>query len=137
MAGQSNSLILGSINGVNSAVVDTKVGIGTTTPTAILDVNGNFKLGNNGTITSEIINATVNQLVAAIGANSSGVETFLVPNAQPGSSVNISPDIPLPDGLIIAYARVSALNRVEVKFANVTGTIITPVASNYYISVIR
>jgi len=35
---QSNSLILGSINGVNSATADTKVGIGTTTPDAVLDV---------------------------------------------------------------------------------------------------
>ncbi|HXJ75666.1 MAG TPA: tail fiber domain-containing protein, partial [Candidatus Dormibacteraeota bacterium] len=35
---QSNSLILGSINGVNNATADTKVGIGTTTPGALLDV---------------------------------------------------------------------------------------------------
>ncbi|MCP4322360.1 MAG: hypothetical protein GY787_11030, partial [Alteromonadales bacterium] len=35
---QSNSLILGSINGVNSATADTKVGIGTTAPNYDLDV---------------------------------------------------------------------------------------------------
>ena len=38
---QSNSLVLGSINGVNSATADTSVGIGTTTPRAQLDVAGN------------------------------------------------------------------------------------------------
>jgi hypothetical protein len=35
---QANSLVLGSINGVNFATADTKVGIGTTTPTARLSV---------------------------------------------------------------------------------------------------
>lgn len=35
---QSNSLILGSINGINGATADTKVGIGTTAPGAPLDV---------------------------------------------------------------------------------------------------
>ena len=40
-AGQSNSLILGSINGINGAIADTDVGIGTTTPSARLDVSVN------------------------------------------------------------------------------------------------
>jgi hypothetical protein len=35
---QSNSLVLGSINGPNGATADTKVGIGTTAPAALLDV---------------------------------------------------------------------------------------------------
>ena len=37
---QSNSLVLGSINGVNGATADTLVGIGTTAPAAKLDVHG-------------------------------------------------------------------------------------------------
>jgi hypothetical protein len=37
---QSNSLVLGSINGVNFAAADTNVGIGTTTPRTKLDVTG-------------------------------------------------------------------------------------------------
>ena len=37
----SNSLVLGSINGVNGATADTNVGIGTTAPAAKLDVHGN------------------------------------------------------------------------------------------------
>lgn len=39
-AGQSNSLILGSINGVNTATADTNVGIGTSTPEQRLHVVG-------------------------------------------------------------------------------------------------
>jgi hypothetical protein len=41
---QNNALVLGSINGVNGAVADTNVGIGTTTP------NTNSKLHVNGTV---------------------------------------------------------------------------------------
>ena len=44
---QSNSLVLGSINGVNSATADTNVGIGTTTPTERLQVVGNVKVSGN------------------------------------------------------------------------------------------
>jgi hypothetical protein len=39
-AEQSNSLVLGSINGVNGATADVKVGIGTTTPVRHLHVKG-------------------------------------------------------------------------------------------------
>jgi len=41
---QSNSLVLGSINGVNSATADTKVGIGTTAPASSLHVNGSVRV---------------------------------------------------------------------------------------------
>ena len=46
---QDNSLVLGSINGVNSATADTSVGIGTTAPKARLDVTGgNILVGSPG-----------------------------------------------------------------------------------------
>ena len=46
---QNNSLVLGSINGVNNATADTKVGIGTTAPKAKLDVTGgNILVGPPG-----------------------------------------------------------------------------------------
>lgn len=40
----SNSMVLGGINGVNGATANTNVGIGTTAPTATLDVNGTVAL---------------------------------------------------------------------------------------------
>jgi hypothetical protein len=46
---QSNSLILGSINGVNAATADTNVGIGTTAPQARLHVVGNSTFATRGT----------------------------------------------------------------------------------------
>ena len=36
---QNNSIVMGSINGVNNATADTLVGIGTTAPKAKLDGN--------------------------------------------------------------------------------------------------
>ena len=43
---QSNSLVLGGINGVNGATADTWVGIGTTAPTAKLHVAGDVRVGD-------------------------------------------------------------------------------------------
>jgi hypothetical protein len=46
---QSNTLVLGSINGINGATADAKVGIGTTAPKAKLDVaGGNILVGSPG-----------------------------------------------------------------------------------------
>lgn len=45
MVSAPNSLILGSINGVNNATADTNVGIGTTSPLSRLDVRGNVFVG--------------------------------------------------------------------------------------------
>lgn len=45
-AAQNNSLILGGINGVNGALANTRVGIGTTTPTAKLTLAGSGAIGS-------------------------------------------------------------------------------------------
>lgn len=45
---QSNSLVLGAIAGVNGAAADTRVGIGTTTPRAKLEVGGDLLVGAPG-----------------------------------------------------------------------------------------
>lgn len=45
---QSNSLVLGSIGGVNNTGADTNVGIGTTAPTQRLEVKGNVKISGAG-----------------------------------------------------------------------------------------
>jgi hypothetical protein len=49
--GQSNSLVLGSINGVNGATADTKVGIGTTAPAARLTVSASSTNATDNTAT--------------------------------------------------------------------------------------
>lgn len=45
-AGASNSVVIGSINGVNGATTNANVGIGTSTPNARLHVNGTLRLEN-------------------------------------------------------------------------------------------
>ncbi len=52
---QSNSLVLGSINGVNNATADTKVGIGTTAPVSTLNVRSLTNLSPRG-VTNEQYN---------------------------------------------------------------------------------
>jgi trimeric autotransporter adhesin len=47
---QNNSMVLGSINGVNGATADTKVGIATTAPDSSLSIANKFSVGNSGTL---------------------------------------------------------------------------------------
>jgi hypothetical protein len=49
---QSDSIVLGGINGTNGATANTNVGIGTTAPTARLHVVGNEQVNGNLTITA-------------------------------------------------------------------------------------
>jgi hypothetical protein len=126
---QNNSLILGQTG--------TSVGIGTTTPGATLDVSGNFTLGVNGTVLTEMIKAAVTLTVPPITAGNTVTQTFTVTNATTGSTAMVSPSGALTNGLVMAYARVSAPNTVEVKFTNTTGGTITPASLTYYITVIK
>ncbi len=48
--GQNNSMVLGSINGVNGATADTKVGIATTLPDSTFSIANNFSVGSTGTV---------------------------------------------------------------------------------------
>jgi hypothetical protein len=123
----------------NALVVlkNARTGINTSTPAAMLHVEGNAKLGIKGTVIDELIKVTRIKNVPNVAANSTITETFVVSDALPGSTVYISPADALDDGLLIAYARVSVAGTVEVKFTNTTGLAINPVAMDFYITVIR
>jgi hypothetical protein len=133
---QSNSLILGGITGVNSGA-NTNVGIGTTAPSARLDVDANFKLGNNGTILNEIIKSTETYDIPSLAPGAVDIQTFAVPNAQLGSAVSFSPLFALPDGITISYARVSAAGVVEVKVVNAGTATQNPASMSFFIGIIR
>ena len=112
-------------------------GIGTYSPDAKLHVKGTVILGAQGTVVTNVIKATVVKDIPSVAANSSSVQSFTVNNASPGASVVVSPEIALSDGLIIAYARVSFEDNIEVKFTNVTGAAINPASMDFYITVIE
>jgi len=114
-----------------------KVGIGTFSPKAKLEVNGTFILGDSGTVLNLLLKATILKNIPSIAAGVSSVQTFTIVGADPGSSVYVTPDLALPDGLIIAYARVSAADVVEVKFINVSAVTINPATMNFHITVIN
>ncbi len=115
-----------------------RVGIGTSTPTANLDVNGTTKLGTNGTVlTSVIKNSQSIDLPAIAPTGGVWVQTFAVPNAAVGSEVHVSPELALPDGIIMAYSRVSAANTVEVKFYNASFAPVDPPVMNWHITVVQ
>lgn len=96
--GTSNSLVLGSINGVNNATADTNVGIGTTTPSERLEVFGNGRFTGSLTLGSpeatnltgklSIFNFTGLNIVLRDTAND--VEGFLGLNAGSGVFVGSS-----------------------------------------------
>jgi hypothetical protein len=134
---QDNSLILGSISGTNGATANTSVGIGTTAPTARLDVDANFKLGSNGSILNEIIKSTQVYNISSLTVGAVDLQTFTVTGAAIGSTVFVSPQDVLPDGITISYARASAANTVEVKFINAGTATQNPASNTFYISVIR
>jgi hypothetical protein len=77
---QSNSLVLGSINGLNSATSDTYVGIGTASPGFPLTVSS-----NTASLTASITNSTVSGGIALAG-NSNAGDGVLGTSAGPGNS---------------------------------------------------
>ncbi len=116
---------------------DGQIGIGTTTPAAVLDVVGTAKIGTNGTVLTEVIKATITQNIASIAANTALDVDFAVTNAATGSTVYVSPSADMDDGLVIALARVSAAGNVRVKFRNLTGAAIDPPSLSFSITIIR
>ena len=85
---QSNTIVLGRINGVNGATTDTWVGIGTTAPTEKLDVVGNIKVSGEvnhpSTGASNLLPIAFGSISSA-GAINTGSENFAVSRTAAGS----------------------------------------------------
>jgi hypothetical protein len=85
---QSNSLVLGSISGVNGGSASTNVGIGTTAPTARLHVVGNSLLAGNLTV-----NGTLSATAISLSSIPPGSDHYIHNNPasqQSGASFNVS-----------------------------------------------
>jgi hypothetical protein len=117
---------------------NSRLGIGTSasTPLTTLDVNGTAQIGVNGTSITEIISVAIPNITIG-NANPDRTYNFTVTNAAVGSSVIVSPASAFPNGLIIAWARVSAANTVQIQLRSVAGNLSPPGNITYYIMVIR
>ncbi|MBI4645485.1 MAG: hypothetical protein HY738_02550, partial [Bacteroidia bacterium] len=88
---QDNSLILGSINGVNAATVTAKVGIGTTTPQKRLEVVDGTT-GNSGLRLTSLANSTPqNPNGKALSINPTTGDVILVNDPAGGSTTPAPP----------------------------------------------
>jgi hypothetical protein len=106
----------------NGAIFEGNVVIGNnvSATNATLDVWGTAKIGTGGTKLSGIIKRTVALPASPFAPTSSPAASFAFSGAVVGGSVMVSPSSPLPAGLIIAYAWVSANNVVDVVLRNTT-----------------
>lgn len=97
------------------------VGIATTSPTAKLDVGGTFKLGAAGTVLSNIIKTSVtftDNTNITYTASLTKTVTVTGATANGNGTVIVNPRSALPNGVGIAWSRVSAANTVQVNFTN-------------------
>jgi hypothetical protein len=62
---------------------------------------------------------------------------YVFAGAATGNTVTVSPSVPLPSGIVIAWANVSASNQVTVGFANFSGSAVDPPVQTFYIKLIQ
>jgi hypothetical protein len=72
-----------------------------------------------------------------IANNSTGNVNYGFTGAAIGNTVTISPAAPLPSGIVIAWANVSAANQVTVGFANFSGSGVDLPAQTFYIKIVQ
>ena len=84
-----------------------------------------------------IVRGTNSIDVPNIPAGSGSTVSVTVTGATTGSAVSVSPTSALSNGIIIAWARVSAANTLEIRFENNSNGPINPAAQNFNIRVIQ
>lgn len=131
----NNSIQLG-FNAALTITQNDRVGINTTTPVAKLDVQGDIRLGFNGTVLSAIMQHSINYNLPAISGGTSYTATIPISGVNLGGTVHVSPSGALPDGLLIAYAKTNN-DSVDIKFTNVTAGVLNPGDIIYHITVIQ
>ncbi|HLO45043.1 MAG TPA: hypothetical protein VK175_11980 [Leadbetterella sp.] len=102
-----------------------------------LTVNGNAKVGTNGSTITAINNYDDEADLPSILGGTSYVHVFNIPNIQKArNTVVVSPHSGLTQGLMISQARVSADNSVEVVFTNITSVSIDMPTTTFNFSII-
>lgn len=135
----SKDLVIGTNNNERIRIkAGGNVGIGTDNAGAKLDVQGDVVLGIGGTVINKVLKASFsNKAVPAIPIGSSAKITFTINGASVTGTAMVSPTTELPDGLIVAYSRVSSANTIEVKIFNASGTPYAAATCNFAITIVQ
>lgn len=113
------------------------VNLGSNLPTRTLDVNGDVRMGLNGTTLTAINNATAWIDLPSLAPNGSYYKDVNVANVDAGkNTVMVSPSIALPFGYMITYSKVTASNLVRIGFHNASNNTIDLDGMDFYITVI-
>lgn len=72
-----------------------------------------------------------------IANSTTGTVNYAFTGAATGNTVTISPATALPNGIVIAWAHVSAANQVTIGFSNSSGAAVDLPAQNFYIKLIQ
>ena len=91
----------------------------------------------SGTQWNGIVRGTNNIDIPNTLAGGGSTLSVTVTGATTGSAVSVSPTSSLPNGIVIAWARVSAVNTIEIRFENNSGVAVNPAAQNFNIRVIQ
>lgn len=99
--------------------------------------NGGRLESYNGAAWSGIISGGIGIDPPNIPSGTGTTVSFAFAGATVGSAVSISPSTAPPNGIIIAWARVSAANTIEVRFENNSAAAVNPPSISYNIRVIQ
>lgn len=137
------------VNATSSMIIP----VGSTGQRPIAPITGMMRFNSDGAVNSpEIYSSTtaswismkspIISITAAldpppVAPGSSSTIVVIVTGAAVGNTVSISPAVPLPNGYIIAWAYVNAVNQVTVAFSNASGAIIDQPFTNFYIKVVQ